>query len=408
MSTDSSPEPLSFQDIEAAAGRLCGHIVATPFLHSRTLSHITGSEIWLKFENLQYTASFKERGALNKLATLSAKQRQQGVIAMSAGNHAQGVAYHSHRLGIPSTIVMPKGTPFVKIDNTRRLGAEVVLSGETVDDAAHYARKLAAERDLCFVHPYDDPLIIAGQGTIGLEIAESVDLDAVIVPIGGGGLISGIALALKGKGNSADIIGVQSEAFPAVYAMRKSCPSPPNVGTIADGIAVREPGQLTTKIISELVTDIVLVSEADIERSILAMLEVEKTVVEGAGAAGLAAVLNDRQRFSGKRLGLILCGGNIDSRLLSAVLIRGLVRSDRLIRFMVSTSDRPGSLAVLTAIIGEAGGNIVDVRHQRAFSEHSVREAIVDFTIETRNLEHALDIRQALEAAGYGVKTASK
>lgn len=397
------PLPVSIDDIERAASMLHGQIVETPFLRSHTLSEITGAEIWLKFENLQYTASFKERGALNKLLALDDDERHRGVIAMSAGNHAQGVAYHCRRLGIPATIVMPAFTPFVKIDNTRRFGADVVLHGETVDDAARHARELAARQNLLFVHPFDDPRIIAGQGTIGLEIARSTELDSIVVPIGGGGLISGIAIAMHARRASTEIIGVQTMAFPAACATRKTCPSTAGAGTIADGIAVREPGRITMAIIDRLVSDIVLVEEADIERGILDLLEIEKTVVEGAGAAGLAAVLADAPRFSGKRVGLILCGGNIDSRLLSAVLMRGLVRSDRLIRLTVSTPDRPGSLATLTKVIADAGGNVVDVGHQRAFSGRSVREAVVDFTIETRNADHARDIRAALDRCGFGV-----
>lgn len=402
------PALVDLAAIEAAARTLAGQVLATPLRHSRTLSEITGAEIWLKFENLQYTASFKERGAYNKLASLTEAERARGVIAMSAGNHAQGVAYHSCRLGIRATIVMPEITPFNKIHNTEQLGAEVVLFGQGVDEAAEHAHAIAAERGRVFIHPFDDPLIIAGQGTIGLELAaEAPPLDLVVVPIGGGGLISGIATALAAKRRETAVIGVQSAQFPAAFARRHPEATLPAAGrTIADGIAVKQPGKLTSAIIDRLVPDILLVEEPHLERAILQLLEIEKTVVEGAGAAGLAAVLAHPDRFAGRRVALVLCGGNIDSRLLSAVIMRGLVRSERLIRLAVAVPDSPGSLARLTRLIADARGNVVEVTHKRAFSTGSVREAIVDFVIETRDARHAAAITDALHKAGFTVRAA--
>jgi threonine dehydratase len=397
--------PVELAHIEAAARVIEGQVVRTPFRHSRTLSDITGAELWLKFENRQYTASFKERGALNKLASLSEAERARGVIAMSAGNHAQGVAYHSRRLGIRATIVMPETTPFTKIHNTELLGAEVVLFGQTVDEAADHAQALAAEHGFVFIHPFDDPLIIAGQGTIGLEIdAEAPPLDCLVIPIGGGGLIAGIATALAEKRPALEVIGVQSAQFPAAYAHRyPEAPLAEPGRTIADGIAVKQPGALTTAIIDRLVADIVLVEEPQLERAVLQFLEIEKVVVEGAGAAGLAALLAHPERFRGRRIGLVLCGGNIDSRLLSAVIMRGLVRSERLIRLAVNVPDSPGSLAQLARLIADARGNIVEVTHKRAFSRGSVRDAIVDFVIETRDSRHAARITESLTDAGFRV-----
>ncbi len=399
------PLPVTLADIEAAARVIEGQVVRTPLRHSRTLSEITGAELWLKFENRQYTASFKERGALNKLASLSEAERGRGVIAMSAGNHAQGVAYHSRRLGIRATIVMPETTPFTKIHNTELLGAEVVLFGQTVDEAAGHAHALAAEHGFVFIHPFDDPLIIAGQGTIGLEIdMDAPPLDCLVVPIGGGGLIAGIATAMAKKRPALEIIGVQSAQFPAAYAHRYPDAALAEPGrTIADGIAVKQPGALSTAIIDRRVADIVLVEEPQLERAVLQFLEIEKVVVEGAGAAGLAAVLAHPEPFRGRRVGLVLCGGNIDSRLLSAVIMRGLVRSERLIHLAVNVPDSPGSLAQLARLIADARGNIVEVTHKRAFSRGSVRDAIVDFVIETRDSRHAARITGSLADAGFRV-----
>ncbi len=401
----SGPAPPALADIEAAAARIAGQVARTPCLHSRTLSDIHGCELWLKFENLQYTASFKERGALNRLLALGPDERRRGVIAASAGNHAQGVAHHATRLGIRAVIVMPRQTPFVKIENTRKLGGEVVLHGDSVEDATEHALDLARREGLVFVHPYDDPLVIAGQGTIALEMLEQVPgLEWLVVPVGGGGLISGIAIAARGRRPDIRITGVEAALFPAVQRILAGETEVPGGPTIAEGIAVKKPGRLTLPVIRERVDEIRIVEEASIEAAVLELLEIEKTVVEGAGAVTLAAVADDRAAFRGRRVGLVLSGGNIDSRLLSAVILRGLVRTDRLVRFRVGLPDSPGSLARVTSLVAEAGGNIVDVVHQRAFSRLSVKQADVDFTIETRNADHAEEIRTVLERAGFPVR----
>ncbi len=395
---------VTLADVEAAALRLEGQVARTPCLLSRTLSDIYGAEIWLKFENLQYTASFKERGAFNRLAALSAEERRRGVVAASAGNHAQGVAYHARRLGIPATIVMPLETPFVKIENTEKLGARVVLHGHSVEEATAHALELAQRQGLTFIHPYDDPRIIAGQGTIALEMLDQAPgLELLIVPVGGGGLISGIAVAAKGRRPDIEIFGVEAALFPSVRRLLEGREVAAGGPTIAEGIAVKQPGRLTLPIIRRLVDDVLLVEEARIEAAVLQLLEIEKTVVEGAGATGLAALAADPLRFRGRVVGLVLSGGNIDSRLLSGVILRGLVRTDRLVRLRVGLPDSPGSLARVATIIAENGGNIVDVSHQRAFSRLSVKQADVDFTIETRNAAHAREIEQALAAAGLSV-----
>jgi threonine dehydratase len=396
---------VTLDDIEAAAELLRGQVVRTPCLRSARLSEVLGAEITLKLETLQHSSSFKDRGALVKLASLSDAERRRGVVAMSAGNHAQGVAYHATRLGIPATIVMPKLTPFVKVEKTAQFGAKVVLEGESVEEAADYARKLAAERDLVFIHPYDDPAIIAGQGTIGLEmLAEVPELEVLVVPIGGGGLIAGVATAAKAMKPGIEIIGVQAAACPAMYRKRAGLPEAAVRPSIAEGIAVKRPGELTLPIVKALVGDILLVEEAVIEAAILSLLEVEKLVVEGAGAAGLAAVMAEPARFAGREVGLILCGGNIDLRLLSVVILRGLVHSRRLISIQVDMPDAPGNLAKVAALIGEAGGNILEVEHQRAFSPLSIKSTGVDFIIETRNAEHASEVVTTLRAAGFHVR----
>jgi threonine dehydratase len=395
---------VTLAEIEAAAEVLQGHVVRTPCLRSARLSEVLNAEVTLKLETLQHSSSFKDRGALVKLASLSDAERRRGVIAMSAGNHAQGVAYHATRLGIPATIVMPKLTPFVKVEKTAQFGAKVLLEGDSVDEAADYAQKLAAERDLTFIHPYDDPAIIAGQGTIGLEmLADVPDLEVLVVPIGGGGLISGVATAAKALKPDIEIIGVQAAACPSMYRRRAGLPEAPLRPTIAEGIAVKRPGKLTLPIVKALVGDILLVEEDAIEAAILCLLEVEKLVVEGAGAAGLAAVTSEPARFAGRRIGLILCGGNIDLRLLSVVILRGLVHSRRLISIQVDMPDAPGNLAKVAALIGEAGGNILEVEHQRAFSPLSIKSTGVDFIIETRNAEHANEVVTTLRAAGFHV-----
>ena len=395
---------VSLADVEAARERLAGQVVATPCSYSRTLSEITGAELWLKFENLQYTASFKERGALNRLAQLTPAQAAAGVIAMSAGNHAQGVAYHARRLGIPATIVMPRHTPFVKVENTRRFGARVVLEGDGVEDAARHARELAAAEGLTFVHPFDDLAVVAGQGTLAPEILAAVpELEMLVVPIGGGGLIGGMAIAAKAIRPEIEIVGVEAALYPSVYRRLQGLPALAGGPTIAEGIAVKEPGELTYPLIEQLVGEVLLVDEAALEAAILQLLEIEKTVAEGAGAAGLAAVISHPDRFRGRKVGLVLSGGNIDSRLLSAVILRGLVRTRRLVRLRVGVPDTPGSLVRIASIIAERGGNVVDVDHQRAFSKLSVKQADVDFTVETRAAEHAAELAAALQAADFPV-----
>jgi threonine dehydratase len=399
---------VSLADVEAAARQLQGQVVLTPCLPSQPLSELSGCEITLKFENLQHCSSFKDRGAYVKLASLTEEERRRGVVAMSAGNHAQGVAYHAARLKIPATIVMPRLTPFVKVEHTAQFGAKVVLEGDSVEDASVFARKIAAERDLTFVHPYDDPLIIAGQGTLALEmLAAAPDLDVLVVPIGGGGLIAGVATAAKGVKPAIEIIGVQAAACPSSYRKRAGLPVAPSRPTIAEGIAVKAPGELTFPIIQAMVDDIVLVEEEALEQAILTLLEVEKTVVEGAGAAGLAAVASYRERFAGRRVGLVLCGGNIDLRLLSIVVQRGLARSKRLVWLRVGMADAPGNLARAAALIGEAGGNIVEVDHQRLFSPLSVKSSEVNFIVETRNATHATELITALRSAGFDVRAIS-
>lgn len=405
VSVPPAPDLPSLEDIRAAASRIAGRVVETPCLESRTLGEILGCRVWLKFENLQYTASFKERGALNHLLLLPPERAAAGVVAMSAGNHAQGVAYHARRLGIPVGIVMPVATPFVKIDNTEKLGAEVILAGSSVEEAAAEALALCARTGRSFVHPYDDPAVIAGQGTIALEMLAAVpELEVLVVPVGGGGLVSGIAIAAKALRPDIEVVGVQAASHPGVLDRLGLVPGIPGGATIADGIAVKAPGVLTSAAIASRVDAVALVEEPAIERAVVLLLEIEKTVVEGAGAVGIAALEGLRERFAGRSVGVVLSGGNIDSRLLSGVILRGLVRSDRMVRLRVAVPDSPGGLARATASIAEARGNIVDVVHQRAFSRRSARQADVDFTVETRNGAHAREIERALAAAGLLVE----
>jgi len=388
--------------VRDAAGVLQGHVVNTPCLHSRTLSEITGAEVYLKFENHQFTASFKERGALNKLASLTMVQRQRGVIAASAGNHAQGVAHHAARLGIPSVIVMPRYTPHVKIEMTRRHGAEVVLLGDDFDEAKAQAFKLAEQRSLVFVHPYDDEKVIAGQGTIALEmLTQQPQLDTLAIAVGGGGLISGIATAAKALKPDIDVVGVQTARFPSMYAAIHHAAANFGPSTIAEGIAVKEPGVLTRAIVERLVSDIVLVDEGDIEEAIVMLLEIEKTVVEGAGAASLAALMRHRDRFAGRKVGLVLCGGNIDPLMLAEIIQRGMVRSGRLARIKVELRDLPGALAKITSVIAESNANIEEVHHQRAFTNLPVQSAEVEFVLKTRNAAHIDEIVGKLAAIGF-------
>ena len=393
---------VTLEDVRAAAAALRGAIVDTPCLQSRTLSDVTGADVYLKFENLQFTAAFKERGALNKLLSLTAPQRAAGVIAASAGNHAQGLAYHARRLGIPAVIVMPRFTPNIKVERTHGHGAEVVLHGDNFDAAQAHAQTLAAARGLTPVHPYDDEKIIAGQGTLALEmLAAWPQLDVLVVPVGGGGLIAGIATAAKAIRPGIEIIGVQAERYPSMYRAVRGEPAQFGTSTIAEGIAVKTPGTLTLPVVRELVDDIVLVSESALEEAIVMLLEIEKTVVEGAGAAGLAALLANPQRFKGKRAGLILCGGNIDPLMLAEIIERGMVRSGRLTRLVVEVSDLPGSLAQVTACIAAANANIVDVQHQRRFTHLPLQSTAVGFVVQTRNHAHAAEIIAKLTAAGY-------
>jgi threonine dehydratase len=393
---------VSLQDVRTAAAAIAGAVADTPCLSSRTLSAITGAEVYLKFENHQFTASFKERGALFKLLSLTPEQRARGVIAASAGNHAQGVAYHAKRLGIPAVIVMPRYTAAVKVEQTRAFGAEVVLEGALFDDARAYAAELAQQRGLTVVHPYDDKKIIAGQGTIALEmLAAHPQLEVLVVPIGGGGMISGMAVAARGLKPGIEIIGAQTERFPSMYGAVKGIAPEFGLTTIADGIAVKGPGRLTLPIVRELVSDILLVDEGDIEQAIVLLLEIEKTVVEGAGAVGLACLLRFRERFAGRKVGLVLSGGNIDPLMLSDIIERGMVRSGRLTRLQVELRDLPGSLAQVTACLAEANANIEEVHHQRAFTHVPVRTAEVDFVLETRGHEHVQQVIEALARAGY-------
>ncbi len=392
---------IEFSNIQQAALRLQEHVLRTPCVASRTLSDITGAQVFLKFENLQFTASFKERGACNKLAQLTPQERARGVIAMSAGNHAQGVAYHAQRLGLRAVIVMPGFTPGVKVERTRGFGAEIVLFGSTLDEARAHALLLAEQQQLVFVHPYDDPDIVAGQGTVALEMLQDLpELDTLVVAVGGGGLIAGMATAARALKPGIEIIGVQTTRFPAMVNAIKGTQHPQGNSSIAEGIAVGTPGQLPQAIIRDKVNDLVLVDEGDIEQAIVMLLEVEKTLVEGAGAAGLAALLKYPERFQGKRIGLVLCGGNIDPLLLSAIIERGMVRAGRLARLKVSARDVPGTLAAITATVAGAGANINEVHHQRAFTTLAAQNVEIELVIQTRGPQHVADVLQALADAG--------
>ena len=394
---------LDIDDIRAAARRLAGQVLDTPCVESKTLSEIVGAQVFLKFENLQFTASFKERGALNKLAVLlESGQPLRGVIAASAGNHAQGVAHHAQRLGLRAVIVMPLHTPTVKVERTRGFGAEVLLFGESFDDARERALQLAADEGLSFVHPFDDLSVMAGQGTIALEMLQAQpSLDTLVIAVGGGGMISGMATAVRALKPGVEIVGVQTSRFPAMVNAIKGTAHAQGVSTIAEGIAVGLPGTLTREIIRTQVDDLVLVDEGDIEQAVLMLLEIEKTVVEGAGAAGLAALLKDPARFAGRKVGLVLCGGNIDPLLLSAIIERGMVRAGRLARIRVNARDTPGVLARITAVVGEAGANIDEVHHQRAFSSLSAQSVEVELVLQTRNPGHVDEVVAQLRAGGF-------
>ena len=397
---------IDLSDVQAARRTMQGEVSKTPFLHSRTLSDILGAEIWLKFENLQFTASFKERGAFNRMRLLSPEERARGVIAVSAGNHAQGVAYHAKRMNVPATIVMPKFTPTVKVANTRRHGVEVVLAGESFDDAKAQGYALAAERGLVMIHPYDDAAIIAGQGTVALEMLEDQpDLDMLVVAIGGGGLMAGMAVAAKGLNPAIKIVGVQTQRFPSMYSAITGLTLPIGQYTIAEGIAVKSPGDLTRPLIAQHVDRIELVEESDIEHAIVMLLEIEKTVVEGAGAAGLAALLRAQDAgentFKGKKIGLVLTGGNIDPLTLGELIERGMVRAGRLARIRVDLRDLPGALSRVTGIIADAQANVTEVHHQRAFTTLPVQSVEVDFVLQTRGHDHIQDVINRLNQAGF-------
>jgi threonine dehydratase len=396
---------ITVDDVHAAARAISGSVERTPTRHSRTLSDISGCEIWLKFENLQFTASFKDRGALYKLLSLSPDERARGVIAMSAGNHAQGVAYHAGRLGIPTTIVMPVGTPFSKVKHTKGFGARVVLEGATLSESAVAARRIAAEEKLTLIHPYDDPKIMAGQGTVAFEMLfDAPHLDAMVVPVGGGGLISGIAIGAKALKPEIEIYGVQTRVYPSMYNAVKGEALPCAGQTMAEGIAVKDPGTLTTPVVRELVKDILLVGEGELEQAIAGLLEIEKTLVEGAGAAAFAAVMAYPELFAGKKVGLVLSGGNVDMRLLSNVILRMLSREGRILSLVVEIVDRPGVLAQIAALVGEAGGNILEVQHNRMATDTSAKLADLGMTVEARDADHAEEIKAKLEAAGFKLK----
>lgn len=399
-----APPPLAvtFDDVARAAKQIHGSVERTPLRYSRTLSEITGAEVWIKFENLQFTASFKERGALNKLLSLTAAERKAGVIAMSAGNHAQGVAYHAARLGIPATIVMPLGTPFVKVEHTRKHGARVLMHGESVADAATYAYQVKDREGLVFVHPYDDAHVIAGQGTIAVEMLEDApDLEALVIPIGGGGLISGNAIAAKHLKPSIDIYGVEARMYPSMHAVLRNEEPVCGGQTIAEGIAVKQVGEMTRQIARALVKEVILVDEPHLEQAVNLFANVEKTVSEGAGAAALAALIAHPHIFQGQKVGLILCGGNIDPRLLASVLTRALVREGRISSLRIIGDDRPGLLSKVSKVIGDMGGNIIEVAHNRLALDVPAKGAEFDLLIETRDAQHTQEVVDALAAAGY-------
>jgi len=400
-------EPPTIADIRAAEERIKGAVIRTPMLVSRTLSEIIGAEVWLKFENLQFTAAYKERGALNKLLQLSPEERSRGVIAASAGNHAQAVAYHAKRLGIPATIVMPEPTPTVKVTHTAGHGAAVVLHGDMFDDAYARARELALEKGYVFVHPFDDPQIIAGAGTVALEMLEDApDLDTIVVPIGGGGLMSGTSIAARAISPKIELIGVEAELYPSMKCAIEGCHMPLGGDTLAEGIAVKQPGELTSRILKDHEVGVSLVSERNLERAVAMLVGIEKTVVEGAGAAGLAAMISEPERFRGKKVATILCGGNIDTHLLANVLVRDLVRQGRIARLHVAAHDQPGALAAITAKVYEAGVNVIEINHSRIFTRLPAKDTMIEVECEARDPQSIDDVVARLEAAGFRVERA--
>jgi threonine dehydratase len=394
--------PVSIGDIRAAADRIADHVARTPCLHARTLSELFGVRLYLKFENLQFTASFKERGALNRLLLLDALERSRGVCTMSAGNHGQALAYHAHRLGVPATVVMPCNTPFVKIEQTRSHGAEVVLHGETLSEASERAQQIIAAREMTFVPPYDDPAVMAGQGTVALEMLDAApDLELLVVPVGGGGLIAGMAVAARAVSPGIRIIGVQSESYPSMVAALAGEEAVCRGSTIAEGIAVKAAGRLTREVVRALVEDIQLVGESEFERAIALLLNVEKTVTEGAGAAALAALLATPERYRGHTLGLVLTGGNIDPRLLASVIMRELVREQRIVTLRIPIADQPGALARVTQVVAGLGGNILDVFHRRLSPTLPAKSAALEMSFEGRDAQHAAAIVAAVRTAGF-------
>jgi len=396
---------VSPDDILAAAEALDGQVVRTPFINAPKLSNLTGAEIFVKYENLQFTNSFKPRGAFIKLSSLSAEECKRGVIAISAGNHAQAVAYHASRLGIPAIIVMPEGTPFVKVGNTEALGAEVVLSGETITEAKLKADEIMAKKGLTLVHPFDDPLIIAGQGTVGLEmVVERPDLDVLVVPVGGGGLIAGCAIAAKNLRRDIEIVGVEAKLYPSMHHAIQG--EEPSCGgqTLAEGIAVKAAGSLTLPIVKDLVSDIVLVGEDEIERAVCTLLTVEKTMAEGAGAAGLAAIMAQPERFRGRKVGLVLSGGNIDPRMLASIVVRGLEFEEKIVSLRMKISDQPGVLGNIATLLGTTGANILDVSHHRMFLDVPAKGATLDIVIETKDAAHARAVLAKIREAGFEVE----
>jgi len=395
------PYAITAADVARAADTISGHVLLTPQLPAPRLSALTGADIVVKHENMQPTGSFKERGAVVKLMSLTEKERRRGVIAMSAGNHAQSVAYHASRFGIPATIVMPEGTPLVKVENTRGYGARVVLHGETLFESAQKAREMAAGESLAFVHPYDDQAVMAGQGTVALEMLDAApDLDVIVVPIGGGGLISGIAVAAKARKPGIAVVGVEAMLYPAFHNAISGGMLPIGGATLAEGIAVKTVGTLTLPIVRDLVSGIVLVKEELIERAVNAYATLQRTMAEGAGAAGLAAMLAEPERFRGKRVGLVLCGGNIDARLLASIMVRELEREDRIVSFRITAGDRPGLLGRIASRLGELGANILEVSHGRLFLDVPAKGVSVDLTVETRDGAHTGAILEALAADG--------
>lgn len=396
---------ITLADIRQAAAGIAGHVQATPCTRSQTLSQLTGTTLWLKFENLQFTSSFKERGACWKLSRLDAGERRRGIIAMSAGNHAQGVAYHARRLGIPATIVMPRNTPYVKVRYTEEHGARVLLEGRSLEEAAVSAREIAEREHLVFVHPYDDPDIIAGQGTIALEmLATAPDLDCLVVPVGGGGLVSGIAVAARALRPSIEVIGVETALYPALKSALEGDDRTCGGDTLAEGIAVAAPGRLTLALMREHVNEVLLVDEDQLERAVSLLLNVEKTVVEGAGSAGLAALLQYPERFRGRRVGVVLSGGNMDPRLLAAILTRDLVRAGRITRVRIIISDVPGQIARIATAVARLQANFLDLQHQRIFTSLPARDSYLDITLETRDRGHLDEVLRDLRAEGYDVR----